>query len=103
MHCHPCNAITKVVSSYQTEVVCSVLGLASQTCGILYQLKALECNLLALSLPNLIRKVIIGIKFGYWNVLDSHVVGLRPGRGATVWHLIPISKLDSYNIWKLVT
>ena len=44
-------------------------------------------------------------------MLDSHVIGLRPGRGATPWPLTPratsnnmriqhisISKLDSYNI-----
>ena len=43
-------------------------------------------------------------------MLDSHVIGLRPGRGATSWPLTPratsnnmriqhisISKLDSYN------
>ena len=52
---------------------------------------------------------------GYWNVLDSHVIGRSPGRGATSWPLtswpltpratsnnmriqhISISKLDSYS------
>ena len=27
-----------------------------------------------------INNEVIGIKFGYWNVLDSHVIGRSPGR-----------------------
>ena len=54
---------------------------------------ALEFNRLALSVWSLI----IGIKYGYWNVFDSHVVGLRPGR---LTHSAPAKKTCKSNTFQ---